>query len=187
MLKVLSQCVFACALLLSVSVSAQVANEVFEFGNESDRIRYQKMIDELRCPKCQNQNLSGSNSPIAQDLRKETYRLINEGADDEEILDFMVARYGDYVRYRPEVTSSTYALWYGPLALLLVALLVVVRLVLAKRKAASAPTCDEAGVEQATSESPLSSADLSDTEQQRLAQLLAGHAQPDSAAESKKN
>lgn len=102
---------------------AQAAIDVFEFDDEAQRARYQTFIDEMRCPKCQNQNLSGSDSPIAADLRRELHRLLQEGYSDEQIVDFMVARYGDFILYKPRIQSSTYLLWLAPLGLLLLALL----------------------------------------------------------------
>src|SRR5690625_1667978 len=86
----------------------------YEFDNEVDRKRYVSFIEEMRCPKCQNQNLSGSDSPIAADLRRELYFLIQDGRSDMEIVDFMVERYGEYILYRPRLSSATVLLWFGP-------------------------------------------------------------------------
>jgi len=74
--------------------------------------------EELRCLVCQNESLSGSHAELAQDLRREIRTLIAQGKTDKEILDFMVARYGDFVRYRPPVKSTTWLLWGGPFLLL---------------------------------------------------------------------
>lgn len=104
--------------------SATAVIDVYEFENEVQRQRYLSFIDEMRCPKCQNQNLAGSDSPIAQDLRRELYRMLDEGKSDKEITDFMVARYGEYVLYKPQVKSNTYLLWGLPLVLFAVAWLV---------------------------------------------------------------
>jgi cytochrome c-type biogenesis protein CcmH len=79
----------------------------------------------LRCPKCQNQDIADSNAPIAADLRREVYQLIVQGKTDQQITDFMVARYGDFVRYKPALNKRTWILWYGPLALLILGLSVV--------------------------------------------------------------
>lgn len=101
----------------SVLFSGQVlaAVDVYEFSTEDRRDRYQRFIEELRCPKCKNQNLAGTNSQIAIDLRRELHRMVEEGMNDEEIIDFMVSRYGDFVLYRPRLQSSTMALWLGPI------------------------------------------------------------------------
>ncbi|MEC8427480.1 MAG: cytochrome c-type biogenesis protein [Pseudomonadota bacterium] len=108
--------------------------DVYEFEDEVQRKRYLSFIDELRCPKCQNQNLAGSDSPIAQDLRRELYRMLEEGKSDKDITDFMVARYGDYVLYKPQVKSNTYLLWGLPVGLFAVAWLVAA-LTIRKRRA----------------------------------------------------
>jgi len=100
--------------------------DTYEFKDEVTKIRFNALTKELRCPKCQNQNLADSNSPIAADLRREVYDLLNQGKADIEIVDFMVARYGDFVLYRPRVSSLTYILWFGPAFLLLIGVIVVV-------------------------------------------------------------
>jgi cytochrome c-type biogenesis protein CcmH len=109
-------------LLLSVlwlgSVNAGPV-ETFEFKDEATKLRFQLLSKELRCPKCQNQNLADSNSKIAVDLRKSLYNLLQEGKSDEEIIDFMVYRYGDFVLYRPQLKRQTYILWFGPIAIIL--------------------------------------------------------------------
>ena len=100
--------------------------DTYEFKDEVTKIRFNALTKELRCPKCQNQNLADSNSPIAADLRREVYNLLDQGKADIEIVDFMVARYGDFVLYRPRVSSLTYILWFGPAFLLLIGVFVVV-------------------------------------------------------------
>ncbi|MDI3322853.1 cytochrome c-type biogenesis protein CcmH [Pontibacterium granulatum] len=112
-------------LLLMVSVHATAAIDTYEFKDDETRQRFQHLTEELRCPKCQNQNLADSNSPIAKDLRHEVYRMLGEGETDQQIADFMVARYGEFVLYKPRKDLSTYLLWYGPFALLLVGVVVV--------------------------------------------------------------
>ena len=133
------------ALLLALSAGvlgfapkAQAVVEAFDFKNEELRSRYHELATVLRCPKCQNQNIIDSDAGIADDLRQQVYRLLNEGYTDEEILDFMVARYGNFVLYEPPVNSLTYLLWYGPFALLILAGLVVFLLFRGNRKAARA-------------------------------------------------
>jgi cytochrome c-type biogenesis protein CcmH len=118
--------------LLLVSWPSLAVIETYEFNSEVDHVRYQKFIEELRCPKCQNQNLAGSNSPIAEDLRREIYRLIDEGKSDTEIVQFMLDRYGDFILYRPRLTSETAVLWAAPAIFLLIGAVVVV--LLAKRR-----------------------------------------------------
>lgn len=110
--------------------------ESYEFATAEQEARYQRYIDELRCPKCQNQNLAGSDAPIAADLRRELHRLITAGKTDAEIDDFMVARYGDFILYRPRVKLETLALWLGPGVMLLIGV-VWVLLIARKSRAAS--------------------------------------------------
>ena len=99
--------------------------ETYEFSSPELEKRYQALSQELRCPKCQNQNIADSNAPISQDLRRILHEQLEAGASDQEILDYMVARYGEFVRYRPEFSSATAALWLAPLILLALAAVVV--------------------------------------------------------------
>jgi len=122
----------ASILLLSIVTSTNVrANSVdtYTFKDAVTEKRFNELNKELRCPKCQNQNLAGSNSPIAQDLRREVYELLHQGKADIEIMNYMVARYGEFVLYRPRVNGLTYILWFGPAVLILIGVLVVVLIV----------------------------------------------------------
>ena len=92
--------------------------ETYEFSSPDLAARYQRLSQELRCPKCQNQNIADSNAPIARDLRVVLHDQLEQGASDEEILAFMVARYGEFVRYRPSVDRHTIWLWVAPLGLM---------------------------------------------------------------------
>ncbi len=143
-------------LILSLPFPALPVVDIYEFDTESQRERYNVLVDELRCPKCQNQNLSGSNSQIASDLRRELHRLLLEGKTDREIKDFMVARYGDFVLYRPRLQGSTLMLWLFPLLLLAggaIALIMIIR----QRRQTNAAVNDQT---------------LSDTEKSTLNQIL---------------
>jgi cytochrome c-type biogenesis protein CcmH len=82
--------------------------------------RLKAMSHELRCLVCQNQTLADSDAPLAEDLRKEIRSQMREGKSDQEVIDYLVARYGDFVRYRPPVNNSTALLWFGPFLLLLI-------------------------------------------------------------------
>lgn len=126
---------FLGVLLKVFTLSALAAPiDVYEFPTETDRDRYQKLVEELRCPKCQNQNLTDSNSQIAVDLRGEVARMVQEGKGDREIVDFMVARYGDFVLYRPPVQSNTYVLWLGPSVMFGLGVIVFLVIVLRRSK-----------------------------------------------------
>lgn len=124
----------AVLLTLSVWASAVIAMEVVEFSSPEDQQRYRILTEELRCPKCQNQNLEDSNAGIAVDLRNQIYTMINEGKSNEEIVDYMVARYGEFVLYRPVHDQSTAVLWYGPFALLLIGALIFIIVMLKNKR-----------------------------------------------------
>ena len=117
--------------ILPLSVFAAI--DTYEFKDDATRERFKHLTFELRCPKCQNQNLQDSNSPIASDLRNEVYKMLQDGNADSEIVDFMVARYGEFVLYRPPVNETTYVLWYGPFGLVAIGI-VVVLIISRKRK-----------------------------------------------------
>jgi cytochrome c-type biogenesis protein CcmH len=97
--------------------------------------RLKKLSIELRCLVCQNSTLADSDAPLAQDLRNEIRKLIESGQTDEEIVAYLVARYGDFVTFRPPVNASTALLWFGPFVMLIIGLIVLV-VVLKKRDAA---------------------------------------------------
>lgn len=130
-----AKCLFV--VLMLAAVSAQAVIETYQFDNKDLQLRYQRFTQELRCPKCQNQNLSGSNSPIAEDLRRELHRLLHEGYSDQEISDFMVARYGEFVLYRPPMQKETYALWFAPLVFLLIGFAVIAIVLWTRRQPAA--------------------------------------------------
>lgn len=119
-------------LIIFSSITQASPVDTYVFQDEVTKIRFQALNKELRCPKCQNQNLADSNSPIAADLRKEVYQLLQQGKADSEIVNFMVDRYGEFVLYRPRVSQLTYVLWFGPIVLILGGMLIVV--VIVRRK-----------------------------------------------------
>ena len=108
------------------SLSAQAAIDTYEFKDEKNRERFQQLTAELRCPKCQNQNIADSNAPIATDLRAKIYQMLKQDRSDQEILDYMIARYGDFVLYQPRMDRQTWVLWFGPVVLLLLGVAVVI-------------------------------------------------------------
>jgi cytochrome c-type biogenesis protein CcmH len=142
--------------LLAMSTNVFAAIEAHEFKTDLERQRYQTFIEEMRCPKCQNQNLAGSDSPISADLRRELYEMIKLGKSDKEIVDFMVERYGDFILYRPRITPATYILWGAPVALLVMGVVVLTLMMHRRRRLALSQTTQH----------------LSADEQARLAALL---------------
>ena len=107
-------------LLISVNAIAEMV-DTFEFQNQADRTRAVELAKSLRCPQCQNQNLVESNSPIAYDLRIEVYNMVNEGKTNQQIIDAMTSRFGNFVNYKPPFQWNTALLWLLPAGLLLVA------------------------------------------------------------------
>jgi cytochrome c-type biogenesis protein CcmH len=110
-----------------LSAPAQAAIEAYQFESEQMEADYNQLINELRCLVCQNQNLAGSDADLAHDLRRETYEMLNEGKSPQQVVDFMVERYGDFVLYRPQFKSTTYLLWLGPFLLLVGVLILLIR------------------------------------------------------------
>lgn len=135
-------------------LSANAAIEVYQFDDETQQQRFNALSDQLRCPMCLNSNLSGSDAPIAADLRAEIYEQILDGRSNDEIIDFMTQRYGDFINYRPPLNSGTFLLWFGPLILLLSGFLIIWRM--------------------GKNSQNLQTEDLSAEEQQRLKSFLAG-------------
>jgi cytochrome c-type biogenesis protein CcmH len=124
----------------------------YEFDDPADKEAFRALIEEIRCLVCQNESLAGSNAELAQDLRQEVYDMFRAGKDKEEIITFLVDRYGDFVLFRPPLKPSTYPLWFGPVILLMIAAFFLFRAL--RRKKASPET------------------ELSEQEQARLAAML---------------
>lgn len=129
-------CLFCLLGILMVGDRLWASIGTHEFDTEAERERYQGLVHELRCPKCQNQNLSDSNSEIAVDLRDQVARMVHDGQSNEQIKEYMVNRYGDFVLYRPPVQNNTLVLWWGPLAMLVAGASIFLVTVLKRRKLA---------------------------------------------------
>jgi cytochrome c-type biogenesis protein CcmH len=142
-------------LALGALGSSQAALDAGESAGDGHRQRYQDLASVLRCPKCQNQSIAESSAPIARDLRGEIHRMLREGRSDQQIIDFMVSRYGDFVLYEPRLSSRTVLLWFGPAALLLAGGMAVGAIVASRRRSR-----------------PATGSALSDAERHRLAGLL---------------
>ena len=135
---------------------AMAAIDVYEFDSPQQEETFRELTRELRCPKCQNQDIADSNAELAKDLREKTYTMLREGSSKKEIIDFMVARYGNFILYKPPVMASTLILWLGPVLVMLLGLVIV--LVRTRKKSRNSPD----GADGA----------LSEQEQRRLAELL---------------
>ena len=151
---------FAFTLLLGSHLAAPTASaqvDVYEFDTDEQERRFRQLSNDFRCPMCQNANLSSSPGGVAADLRREIYRMIMEGMTDQEIEQFMLARYGDFILYRPRLTMQTVLLWFGPLLFLAAGLWIAINIM---RRSGRGRQDDDI-------------VELSDAEKQRLAALMA--------------
>ena len=122
------------AVLLTPVFAAPVAT--YEFASEEQEALFNKLSNELRCLVCQNQAIADSNADLAKDLRDEIYGMLQQGNSEEEIVEFMVARYGDFVLYNPPLKPMTWLLWFGPAFALLAGFFFVVRIINKQKKSA---------------------------------------------------
>lgn len=122
--------------------------EILSFSTAQNEMRYKKLVDELRCLVCQNQNIASSNADLAKDLRQQVYTRIEKGESDQQIIAYMVERYGDFVLYKPPLNWVTAFLWLGPFLLLALGITVLVRLIRSSQAGGAVP---EASVERARS------------------------------------
>lgn len=129
--------------------------EEFKFDSPDQEHEFRELAGKLRCLVCQNESLAGSQADLAQDLREEVYDMMKSGQSQQEIIDFLVARYGDFVLYEPPIKPSTYVLWFGPFIMIGVGGFLLFR-ALKRKKGESEQT-------------------LSDTERTRIDQLLAAN------------
>ncbi len=137
-------------LCLLISTGALARVEVHDFDSPEQEQRYNKLIDELRCLVCQNQNLADSNAELAVDLRRKTYEMVKQDKSEQEIADFMVDRYGDFVLYRPPLNSSTLLLWTGPFIILSIGVALLIRTI-RRRRADATVDVDEVTLKTAAS------------------------------------
>ena len=106
--------------LISLLISVLNAEQLIIFSDDAYLKRYQNLLEELRCPKCQNQNLADSNAPISNDLKEEIQRLLEQGLDDDDIKRALTERYSDFILYDPKFNKNTYFLWLAPFIVLLI-------------------------------------------------------------------
>jgi len=141
-------------LMLSFSVAAVI--DVYDFETEEQEALFRTLTAELRCPKCQNNNLADSNASIAQDMRQKTYNMVVDGKEEDEIVTYWIDRFGNFVLYKPPVTLGTAILWVGPGLFILFGGLIIVR---NSRRKVSVETDDR-------------DEELSSAEKDRLAKIL---------------
>jgi cytochrome c-type biogenesis protein CcmH len=137
------RCALVLLLLAAAPAFAQKASDPapLQFRDTAEAQRFHDLVAELRCVMCQNQSLADSNAQIAVDLRHEVLALMREGRSDAEVHDFLVARYGEFVLYRPRVSGTTWLLWFGPLLFALGGGVVVWRLL--RREGKTPPPNDD--------------------------------------------
>lgn len=109
---------FSLSLLLTTSALAQTDRYVFDTDEQA--VRFEELTKELRCPKCQNQNIADSDAIVAKDLRERVVELVKEGNTKDEVIDYMIDRYGYFVHYDPPVTPATLVLWVLPVLIVIV-------------------------------------------------------------------
>ena len=112
-------------LVLLFSLPAWAAIETYQFSSPQQEETYQQLTQQLRCPQCQNNNIADSNATISNDMRAKVYELLQQGKSKQEVVDYMVQRYGNFVTYDPPLTLSTLFLWLIPAALLLLGVIVL--------------------------------------------------------------
>ena len=134
-------------LLLFVTSVSAAPIETFQFDSPETEAVFHKLSEELRCLVCQNQNIAESNADLAKDLRLEIYTMLQEGKTEDEIVEFMVQRYGDYVLYRPPFKPMTWLLWFGPVIIFAFGLVFVVRFMKSQSSAAQPEALSEEEVE----------------------------------------
>jgi len=122
------------AALLACGSAGAFTLEEFQFQSPAQEQEFRELIGKLRCLVCQNESLAASQADLAQDLRKEVYQMMQDGKSHDEIIEFLVARYGDFVLYQPPVKPSTYILWFGPFVLIGVGGFLLLRAIQRRRR-----------------------------------------------------
>ena len=124
---------------LFVSISATASIDALNFASPDQEKDYHQLTQELRCPQCQNNNIADSNATIAVDMRGKVFELLQEGKNRNEVVDYMIQRYGNFVTYDPPMTMSTIVLWIAPILLVLIGILFIFK---RKSKSPSAVNSD---------------------------------------------
>jgi len=140
MMKRISTMLFGLGLVLAAAMPVSAAIDVYEFESVEQEKAFHELTATLRCPKCQNNTIADSNAELAKDMRQKTYDLLSEGKSEQDVVDYMIARYGNFVTYNPPLMLSTIILWAGPLLFVLIGFTV---LVMRSRKAGEAQSDTE--------------------------------------------
>ncbi len=126
MMKRLSILLASILLVFTAALPVYAAIEVHSFDNIEQEETFQELTATLRCPKCQNNTIGDSEAPLAQDMRQKVYDMLQQGKEKQDIVDYMIARYGNFVTYEPPVMLSTIILWLGPLLFIAIGFTVLV-------------------------------------------------------------
>lgn len=110
------------------------ADDFYKFNSPVEQERFVNLTSQLRCLVCQNQNLAESNAPLAADLRQQVYTHIRQGQSNKAIIDYLVARYGNFILYRPPFNSATLILWLGPSLFLVIGIFYLIFYIFKKRR-----------------------------------------------------
>ncbi len=148
--------------LMAASLAWATPIDSFQFDNQADEDRFKRLIEEIRCVKCQNTTIAGSNADLARDHRSKVYQMLQQGKTDWEIREWFVARYGDFVLYRPQVDSRTWLLWGLPLLLVPLGIGLLI-MQLRRQRAASSAEGDDIKQQNAP---------LSEEEEKKLSEVL---------------
>lgn len=103
-----------------ISAYSLAATDIFEFNNPQQEQQFHEISQQLRCPQCQNNSIADSNAQISVDMRNKVYELLQQGKDKQQIIDYMIERYGNFVSYNPPLNPATIILWSAPIILLLI-------------------------------------------------------------------
>ena len=141
-LKALMSIVSVILLLSWTQLTYAESIDATEFSNNAQEARYRALIDEIRCPVCQGQSIGGSNAGLAKDLREQVRKMIIKDGSNDEIRQFMVDRYGDFVVFKPPVNMNTYLLWFAPFTFLVLGLFFFIRSLSSKKKTTKSQTID---------------------------------------------
>jgi len=123
-----------------ITAQAQT-QDIYPFSDPQKQQQFQELLPKFRCLVCQNEDLAGSNSDLAKDLRAKIYRLVKAGKTDDKIIEYLTNRYGDFVLFKPPVLAKTYALWFAPFILLALGFLVLLCVLWRRRKTFEETRC----------------------------------------------
>jgi len=135
-------------LMTFASLPSHATIDAYQFDDPEKEALYKKLVKELRCTVCQNQDIGDSNAGLAQDLRRKTYEMISAGKDEDYILDYMSQRYGDFVLYRPRLQKNTLLLWIGPFIILIASVFFLLKFIRRSEDEVPLSETDRAAAEQ---------------------------------------